>query len=316
MSKIVIAGGTGFLGRALAEYWSVAGHEVHILSRHHQVDTQIHYHKWDAETLGSWVEVIEGSDLVLNLAGRSVDCRYNRANREEIYDSRLKATRAIGNAIQLVNSKPGHWINMSTATIYRDEYEEPNDEASERIGKGFSVDVAKKWEYECKKFHFSDVKLSILRTAIVLDQNEGAFPRLMSIAKCGFNKNLATGNQWFSWIHIVDFLRAVDFIFNEGLEGTFNLSSPNPIVQRELAATIRRIENLKFGFHLPAWMIHFGARIVGTSPELILKSRWVLPTNLMRAGFVFHFETIRESLQNLNLNQKQQTQKRTPDWVL
>lgn len=301
MKKIVIAGGSGFLGTILAEYFSREGHEIFILSRKHQLDRdRVHYVKWDARSIGSWASALEGAEALINLTGKSVDCRYTEANKQLIYDSRINATDVLGEAIRSLQNPPRVWINASSATIYRHALDREMDEETGDIGEGFSVDVCKKWEAEFQSYEMPKTRKVILRIAIVLGKNGGVLEPLKNLAKLGLGGKQGDGDQYFSWLHEMDFCRIVDYtIKDDRLEGVYNSSAPEPIPNNQLMRKLRKVLRAPFGLNLPRWILEIGAILIKTETELILKSRRVVPKRLLESGFQFRYPTIEDALEEL-----------------
>jgi uncharacterized protein (TIGR01777 family) len=289
--KIVIPGGTGFIGQALAARWS-KDNSVTILGRH--LSGIGH---WDGEHVQPhWAAAIDGADLVINLAGKSVNCRYTRHNRQEILDSRINATRAIGHAIREATMPPKLWINMSSATIYRHAEDRPQDEYTGEVGDDFSMRVCKCWESTFFGHRTPFTRKIALRTAITLG-NGGALQPYRRLVKWGLGGKQGSGKQMYSWVHVEDIAGAIEWLFDHPeLEGAYNIAAPGPVTNERFMATLRRLMGRPFGMPAPAWLLKFGAFLIGTETELLLKSRWVIPTKLERTGFVFAYPRLEEAL--------------------
>lgn len=302
IKKIIIAGGNGFLGEAFIKYLN-QNHktDVYVLTRSRLVNHgNVHYIQWDGESLGDWVNYLEKADVVLNLAGRTVNCRYNEKNRNEIYDSRIKSTYVLGEALKKCLIPPKVWLNMSTATIYQDEYEKFNTEIKGTIGEGFSVDVANKWEETFFSIPLYATRKIALRTAIAFGKEGDVFKIYKNHVKMFLSGHHGHGRQMVSWIHEEDFFRAIMFLIeNKEMEGVFNLSSPHAIKDKQMMKTFRKAMGYHFGLPIPAWMIKIGAIFLGTESELILKSRWVYPEKLLGLGFKFKFERMEDALKEI-----------------
>ncbi len=290
--KIIIAGGTGFVGKYLTEQFRILGYEVIIISRQEQSI------KWSDRN--GIINALENSVMLINLAGKSVDCRYNKKNKEEILKSRTETTKALGEAILKCNNPPELWINSSTATIYRHAEDRPMTESNGEIGKGFSVDVATNWEQAFFSFQLPKTRQVALRMAIVLGKNGGVMKPLRNLVRFGFGGKQGKGNQMFSWIHIEDLYNIILFFqSHQELKGVFNCSSPNPIDNKTLMKTLRQVMNVQIGLPSPEWLLKFGAVIIKTEPELILKSRWVVPKKLIQDGYNFIYPTIDVAIKNI-----------------
>jgi len=290
--KIVIAGGTGFVGKYFEKKFSESGYEVIIISRRPN-----HVNWSDPEKI---IAALEDSDMLINLAGKSVNCRYNQKNKDEILNSRVQTTDQLGEAILKCKNPPSVWMNSSTATIYRHAEDHAQTEPTGEIGKGFSVSVATAWEKS-----FFDCKLPVtrhvaLRIAIVLGKDGGVMGPYTRMIKMGMGGKQGGGNQKFSWISIEDLYRIVLFLReNPMYHGVFNCSSPNPVDNKTLMSTFRKIIKPLFAIHAPKWMLKFGAAIIGTETELILKSRWVVPEKLLGLGFEFKHPHLEDTLKEI-----------------
>ncbi|WP_178025161.1 TIGR01777 family oxidoreductase [uncultured Paenibacillus sp.] len=291
MPKVVLAGGTGFVGQAFAGRFGELGAEVKVISRHAP------HIPW--EDRSAIVEALEGADLLINLAGRSVNCRYTSENRRLILDSRTETTRQLGECILACRLPPALWINSSTATIYRHAEDRPMTEESGEIGTGFSVDVAKAWEAAFFALDLPATRQVALRIAIVLDDG-GVMGPLRNLVRFGLGGAQGSGRQQFSWIHMEDLFRIVRFLQEHPeLNGVFNASAPHPVTNRELMAGLRRAMGVPVGLPAPRWLLELGARLIRTETELVLKSRWVLPDRLQRAGFAFRYDTLEKALKEI-----------------
>ena len=307
--KIVIPGGSGQVGTVLARAFHKRGDEVVVLSRK-PIKTAWRYVQWDGETLGDWVSEIEGADALINLAGQSVNCRYNDHNRRIIRDSRLKSTKVIGEAIVQAWKPPRVWLQASTATIYAHRYEAPNDEATGIIGGSepnapdtwrFSIDVATSWERALKESPTPNTRRVAMRTAIVMHPDAGSpFDILLRLVRLGLGGQAGDGQQYMSWIHDRDLVRAVLWLIeHEELEGPVNLAAPNPLTNAEFMRALRSAWGIPFGLPATEWMLELGALILQSETELILKSRRVVPAKLLQSGFSFEFPGWPEAARDL-----------------
>ena len=297
---IIITAANGFIGQSLVQHLKDNYRVVALVRTPLPSTPDVTYYVWDGRTVGAWKHELEGAFAVINLAGKSVNCRYNDANKAAIYSSRLESTHVIGKAIQECTVKPKAWLNAASATIYAHSLDKPNTEANGVIGSGFSVDVCQQWEAAFNTYNHLGVRQIALRTAIVLGKKGGVMTPFKRLAYLGMGGKMGPGNQQFSWIHELDLCRAVEhLLLNEHASGAYNLSSPNPIRNMVFAATLRRKLHVPFGIPQPVWLLEFGARLIKTETELILKSRYVIPERLIQEGFVFHFPEIEGCLEDL-----------------
>ncbi len=304
--KILIAGGTGFIGKELISFFSKKNHEILVLSRSTPKQTANEtYIKWDSKTLGDWKYILKDVDVLINFVGKSVDCRYNEKNKREILDSRVRSVKLLEQGFKDINHQPKVWINSSTATIYRHETFKPNDEYSTRIGEGFSVNVAKAWEKAVDEITLNCRKVK-LRIAIVLGNSGGAFVPYKKMAQFGFGGKHGNGEQYFSWIHIADLVSIIDFsIHNENVEGIINCAAPKPIKNKAFMNILRKKMSVSIGVSSPKWILKVGAFLLGTETELLLKSRWVISERLPKLGYSFIYPTLKEALNNLINNESE-----------
>lgn len=295
--RIVIAGGSGQIGSALARHWHERGHAVTVLSRDPRPAPWLTA-VWNGRDQSEWAKLIDGADVVMNLAGRSVNCRYSTAHRREIMDSRIESTKAIGEAIAQAPRPPRLWMNASTATIYRHALDRAMDETTGELGGAepdaparwrFSIDVATRWEQTFFQAQTPSTRKLALRTAIVMGAAEGGtFSLLMNLVRAGLGGKAASGRQFVSWIHETDFVRAVDFVIErQDLDGCINVTAPAPLTNAEFMTALRRACGMRFGLPSSRWMLEIGAFVLRTETELILKSRRVVPGRLLAAGFKF-----------------------------
>jgi uncharacterized protein (TIGR01777 family) len=294
----VIPGGTGQVGGFLRRALARQGHEVLVLSRRSErLEPGIRHRVWDGRSLGDWASDLEGADAVINLAGRSVSCRYTDEHLREMMDSRVESTRVVGEAIARALHPPRVWLQMSTATIYADRRDAPNDEGTGIIG-GHEADVPAYWEYSVRiarhweaaqlEADLPDTRRVALRSAMVMSPDRGGvFDVLSMLTRLGLGGPVAGGGQYVSWIHDEDFVRAVTFLLErDDLEGPVNLASPSPLPQAELMRSLRRAWGRRPGLPATTWMAGLGAWVLRSDPELLLKSRRVVPGRLLDAGFV------------------------------
>lgn len=297
--KIVIAGANGYLGRVLTHYYAEKKYDVVALTRTlFDFGSGVRNILWDGKTAhSSWACSLNDADVLINLTGKSVDCRYTQANRQAIFDSRTSATEALCNAINNCPHPPKLWINAASATIYRHADDRPMDEITGEIGNGFSVDVCQKWEKTFFDSATPNTRQVALRIAIVLGPLSNVVQKLKTLTLFGLGGKQGHGRQKFSWIDERDLCEIVDFVCkNKHLEGIYNASSPNPIDNANLMKWIRQVLQVPFGLPAPKWLLEIGALLLGTETELILKSRWVLPCKLTEDGFIFRFPHIEHTL--------------------
>ncbi len=294
--KIIITAANGFMGEALVNYFSKA-HEVVAIVRKSMAFENAKTCIWDGKNIGDWADEIDGADVLINLAGKSVNCRYNEVTKSAIYASRLESTTILGKAIEVCKKPPKLWVNAASATIYRHSLNDPMTEVTGEIGTGFSVDVCQKWEKSFFDFQLKDTRQVALRTAIVLGKNGGVMIPFKRLTQLGFGGEMGDGQQQFSWIHIDDVCRSIEFIIeNESLNGAINVSSPNPVRNNIFMLALRQRYNRFAVIPSPVWLLNLGAKMIKTETELILKSRFVLPEKLEQAGFKWKFPKIEDAL--------------------
>ena len=290
---ILIAAANGFIGKRLVAYFKNNYRVVALVRTAIPSTPDVTYCMWDGRTVGTWANELEGAHAVINLAGKSVNCRYTDRNKAAIFASRLESTHVLGKAISNCKVKPKVWLNAASATIYAHSLEQPNTERNGIIGSGFSVDVCQQWEAAFNAYSDIGVRQILLRTAIVLGKDGGVMIPFKRLAYLGLGGKMGKGNQQFSWIHEVDVCRAIEHLIEHDTSvGTYNLSSPNPLTNEEFMKTLRTQLHVPFGIPQPEWLLKFGARLIGTETELILKSRYVLPERLVEEGFVFKYPFI------------------------
>jgi uncharacterized protein (TIGR01777 family) len=307
--KVVIPGGTGQVGTLLARALHAAGHEVVVLSRN-PVAAPWPVLPWDARTLGDWTRQLDGADAVVNLAGRSVNCRYNAANRRAIVDSRVDSTRIIGEAIAKTVRSPRVWLQASTATIYAHRYGAANDEDSGILGGTeadapdtwrFSIDVARSWERALDEAVVPGTRKVALRSAMTMSADRGGvFDVLLGLVRWRLGGRAGDGRQYVSWLHGDDFVRAVTWLIeHDAVAGPVNLAAPNPLPNAEFMRVLREAWGVSFGLPATRWMLEIGTFCLRTETELILKSRRVIPGRLTQQGFTFQFPTWPEAARDL-----------------
>ena len=307
--KIVIPGGSGQVGSVLARAFHRDGHVVVVLSRRPRVEPW-RVVEWDGQTLGSWRTDIDGCDVVIHLAGRTVNCRYNAANRAEILESRVLSTRVVGQAIAQSIRAPRVWLQASTATIYAHRYDGPNDETSGLLGGreenassswNFSTDVASAWEQTFNEMATDGTRKIALRSAMTMSPDSGGvFDALLALTRHGLGGTAGDGRQFVSWIHYEDFIAAIRWLIDhDDVEGVVNVAAPNPLPNADFMRFLREASGTPLGLPASKWMLEIGAIFMRTETELILKSRRVVPSRLLRHGFAFKFPTWREAARDL-----------------
>ena len=293
--KVVIPGGSGQVGSILARAFHREGHEVSVLSRRTafaRLRRSSHNGRGAssrgmARPVNGWSETLEGCDVVINLAGRSVNCRYTSANRKAVLDSRVLSTRAVGQAISLAKKPPRVWLQASTATIYSHRYDAPNDETSGVIGGDehnapsawrFSIDVARAWEREFTHASTPRTRKVALRSAMTMSPDTGGiFDTLLRLVRYGFAGSAGDGRQFISWVHHEDFVQAVQWLVRrEDVDGVVNIASPHPLPNTDFMGALRKAWGAPIGLPASKWMLELGAVFIRTETELILKSRRVI----------------------------------------
>ncbi len=304
--RIILAGGSGFLGNALARRFVARGDEVIILTRNPKHYTKGALDKlWVVELLEDWAPLIDGADVVLNLTGKSVDCRYTEKNRREILASRVNSTRAIGEAIARAAKPPRVWLNASSATLYKHDPDRPADEsgptgATPEAHDAFSIEVIREWERALEEARTPHTRKLPLRITMVFGRQSGVFPVLRRLARFGLGGKMGGGRQFVSWIHEEDFCRAIEWLIeHDELTGPINLAAPNPLTNAEMMQLVRKECGAPLGLPATEWMLEIGAFFLRTETELILKSRRVVPGKLLASGFQFRFPDLENALRDL-----------------
>ncbi len=307
--KVVIPGGSGQVGTILARAFHGDGHEIIVLSRRPE-PAPWRVVAWDGRTLGPWAEEFEGADAVINLAGRSVNCRYSAANRRQIRDSRVDSTWVVGQAIIGSTRPPRVWLQAGTATIYSHRHDAPNDEATGTIGGSepdappdwrFSIDVANEWEQACHESSTPRTRQVILRSAMTMSPDPGGvFATLLRLVRLGLGGAAGDGRQYISWVHDADFIQAVAWLIDhDEIAGPVNIAAPHPLPNADFMRQLRQAARVPVGLPAAGWMLGLGAILLRTETELILKSRRVIPGRLLEVGFHFQFPSWREAAEDL-----------------
>lgn len=286
--KIVIAGGTGYLGQLLTNHFKQDHtNQIYILSRSQQLDSDnVHYLVWDGSTKGYWTQFLEHTDVLINLTGKSVNCRYTKENKAKIYQSRLESTKVLCEVVQDLKHPPKVFIQSSSATIYRHSEDKLMTETQGETGIDFSMDVCKKWEATFNSYHLPKTKKIITRTSIVMGNSGGAFPIIKRMTKFGLGGKQGKGNQYISWITEQDYINAIEFLIHQDSD-IYNVCTPNPIKNEDFQKQLRQKMKIPFGLPSPKWLLKIGSKLIGTETELLLKSRNVYPEKLLQKGFTF-----------------------------
>ena len=282
IKKLVLAGGSGFLGQIIINKFYNTSTQVIVLTRRaKKTNNNIQYLNWDSKTIGEWANELDGADVVINLTGKSVDCRYTKKNKKEIISSRVNATKVLGEVIKKTKNPPKLWMNASSAVIYKYADVKMVDDYSTEYGEGFSIDVCKQWEAAFNEVNVPNTRKVILRISMVLGKGGGVWPVLSKLVKLGLGGKMGSGKQYISWIHENDFLNAIFwFIENTTAKGAYNLAAPNPITNNEFMKIMRKKYHIPFGIPATAWMLEIGAFFIKTETELVLKIRIVIYKNI------------------------------------
>jgi uncharacterized protein (TIGR01777 family) len=316
--KVVLPGGSGQVGTVLARHFHATGDEVVVLSRQPHSEKRAPWRTaaWDGRTLGHWVAEIDGADVVINLAGRSVNCRYTPANRKSILLSRVESTKAVGQAIAQATRPPRIWLQASTATIYADRYDAANDESTGILGgneKGvpdtwrFSIDVATAWERSLNEADLPRTRKVLMRSAMTMSPDPGGiFDTMLWMVRVGLGGSVGSGRQFVSWIHESDFVRSLRWLIDhETFSGPVNLAAPFPLPYSEFQKSLRQAWGTPFGLPASGWMVEIGTMLLRTESELVLKSRRVVPGRLLESGFRFDYPTWPDAARDLCRRRRQ-----------
>lgn len=311
--KIILAGGTGFIGQEMIKHFGKEN-KIIVLTRqlNNATNNRNHYYsltaadlqnvrfvKWDGCNIDNWVKELEGADILINLAGKSVNCRYNETNKKEIFDSRTKSVKVLGSALKKCSTPPLLWINASSATIYRHATDKPQDEYIGEFHNDFSVQVCKLWEETFYGQSTPSTRKVALRMAITLGTGGVLIP-YFNLLKFGLGGKQGNGKQMYSWVHIEDTCRMIEWIYdNTEIKGTYNCCSPNPVPNETFMALLRKETGHSLGLPAYTWMLKIGAPLIGTETELVLKSRWVVPTKILETGFQFKYPLLEDAFADI-----------------
>jgi hypothetical protein len=297
---IVLAGGTGLMGRILANHFTRKGIPVIVLTRGRPHEKNgVTFINWDPERPRDLEQHLNGARAVFGLNGAIVDRRYDAKGKWSILHSRLSSTLALGDAIGRCSDPPEAWMQLSTATIYRHAEDRPMDRYTGEIGEGFSVEVARSWEAVATSFNLPKTRTVLLRSAMVMSPHGGVLPRLVQLTKAGLGGRHGSGEQYVSWIHADDLCGAVEHILTSRTEGIYDLAAPEPTRDGYLMEQLRARYRPWIALPQPEWMLELGAFFLRTETELILKSRRVVPTRLLKEGYRFKHPGITEALVDL-----------------
>lgn len=299
--KIVIAGGSGFIGRYLAAYFSEKGNEVIVLSRGaSESKGKIRFVHWDGKTLSGWERELEGADVLINLSGKSVAIRYTEKNKQEIYNSRIDSTRVLNKAVVACENPPKYWFNSSGASMYKTSFTQSRDEYYKEWEDEFLTEVVLGWEDEFFKNPTAKTHKIALRTSVVLGESGETYEKLNLLSKIGLGGRQGSGKQIMSWIHLKDFVRIILFCMQKNLDGVINMASPNPVSNAVMMKVFREVNRVPIGIPTPTFLLKIGAKVMGIEPGLILKSYNVVSKRLDENGFVFQFPDIKLALADLS----------------
>lgn len=306
MKHVMVFGGSGHIGAALLRHLDPNTYRVTIVSRNPQRPQDL---AWDGKNLGDWAKHLESTDVVINLAGRRVHCRYNQANLQDMMDSRLDSTRILGEAIAGCSNPPAVWLQSSTATIYTHTFASANDDVTGELGGAepglpevwkYSLEIAKNWEAELERAQTPGTRKVAMRMAVMMGiDRDSAFDIFSRLARLGLGGRLGAGNQFVSWIHEQDLVRAMEFLMTGDLSGPVNLASPHPLPQVEFSRELRRAWGVPFGLPATRHMVAAGAWLLDGDAEIVMKSRRVVPKRLTEAGFTFEFPVWRDAVRDL-----------------
>lgn len=293
MKKLIIAGGTGFLGQVLCDFYKPKTKEIIVLTRGKNRKTEnIHYVNWDAKEIGEWHKHLNNADVLINLTGKSVNCRFSKKNKELILSSRIDSTLILAKAINLVDNPPKIWFNASTAAL--------SHYPKKENGKDFMLQVGQKWENAFYSIENKSTQKIVIRISLVLGEEEGVLSPLKKITKLGLGGKQGNGKQMVSWIHYSDLATLINFLVEQKtIEGPIIAAAPNPITNSQFMSSIRAALGVPFGLPSFAWMLKIGSFIIGTEADLILNSMDVRPKKLLENGFQFKYPKIKPALEDV-----------------
>ncbi|MGI9526050.1 MAG: TIGR01777 family oxidoreductase [Weeksellaceae bacterium] len=289
MKKLILSGGTGYLGKLIQDHFK-KDYEIYILTRSDKKSQEpgIHFVQWDGDSVGEWTAVLENADVVINLAGKNINTRFTEENKKAILESRIDSTQAIGKAIENCENPPKMWLNASSVAVYKESKEYPKDELSPTNGEDFLSIVSQEWEKAFYKYPNTSIIKAVFRITLILGDHDGsAYQTLKKLVQLGGGGKAGDGEQIVSWLGEADFVNALEFLIDNELEGPFNFGNPKPISNAELMKQLREKFKVPFGLPAPEFMIKIGANIMGTAPELVLRSQNTQPKRLLEHGFKF-----------------------------
>ncbi|MBI2720753.1 MAG: TIGR01777 family protein [Bacteroidetes bacterium] len=298
MRKLIIAGGTGFLGQALCNHFKRDYDTIIILSRsENKTQGNIVYLQWDGKTLGGWCAELENATAIINLSGKSINCRFTDNNKKYILSSRINSTKIIGEAILKCKNPPEVWINGSSAAIYPNSETEAMSEFAAQNANGFMAEVTRAWEKAATDFILPQTRQLFLRTTLVYGLQGGVLPVLVNLVKKGLGGTMGKGSQKISWIHVNDFCSIIEWMLaNKNAMGAYNMAAPEPVTNKKLMHLLRKKMGISIGLPAPELLIKIGAFFIRSEPELILDSRNVIPQRLIKKGFTFKYKLIEECI--------------------
>lgn len=299
MKKIVLAAGTGFLGQCIIRLYNEQDVEFVVLTRSPKTaHVNVRYVGWDGKTIGAWQQELEGAEAVINLAGRTVNCRYTEENKKQIVDSRVDSTNAIGIAINRCNTPPKAWINAGSAAIFGNSGEHIRTEDSPQ-GDHFSANVCKQWEETFNDIITPLTRKVFYRIGMVLGKDGGVLEPFINLARFGLCGRQGNGRQYISWMHEIDFVRSIQFAVEQSVEGTYNCTAPEPVTNAAFTRAVRQALHVPIGIPAPALFVQIGGALIGTEAELLLTGRRVVPAKLLRDGFDFKYNEVKQALTNI-----------------
>jgi len=300
MKKIILAGGSGFIGSYLSKRFLKKGYKVVVFSRRKtKTEDKVRYVNWDGKNLSDWKNELENSFLLINLCGKTVATRHTLKNKKEILSSRINSTKTLNKAVLDCKNPPKYWFNSSGATIYKTSFTQKRTEDFSEIEQEFLTEVILEWERAFFENTNPKTHKLALRTPVVFGKEGATFEKLNLLTKLGLGGKQGNGKQIMSWIHIEDFARIIDFAIEKNIEGVINMASPNPATNTEVMRAFRKANRIRIGIPTPEFLLKIGAKIIGVEPDFVLKSYYVVSKRLEENGFEFQFLTIDKALKDL-----------------